>query len=265
MIKFNLIKSINKIWRNEPDIYIISYPKSGRTWLRALIGKYLSLKYDIPNKSILLTELITKKSNLPITSFTHDESAMNAKTNYQQLSYDRKQYTNKKVVLLGRDIKDTLVSAYFQATLRINVFEGTLSEFIRTEQFGVLKIITFYNIWIKNKNIPNSFLFVRYEDLHKSPEKTLIKILTFIGEENINENFIEESIEYCSFDNLKKIEKKNGFQNSILKARDNSNPNSFKVRRGKMKGYTEYLSKSDENFIDKTIAEHDFDFYNFNQ
>ena len=157
----------------ESDTYVLSYPKSGRTWLRALIGKYLSLKYNISENLILSTEILTSKSNLPRVSFTHNGSAMIDKTKYKKLFRDKRKYTDKKVILMGRDIKDTLVSAYFQATKRINVFEGTISEFIATDQFGILKILTFYDIWLQNRHVPKSFLFIRYEDLHQDPNGTL--------------------------------------------------------------------------------------------
>ena len=170
---------------NEPDIYVISYPKSGRTWLRALIGKYLSLKYKIPEHKILLTEFITNQSGLPRVWCSHDGSSLKNGTKYQNLSHDRMRYADKKVILLGRDIKDTLVSAYFQATKRRNIFKGTIFEFIRDERFGILKILTFYDIWLQDRHVPKSILFIRYEDLHQNPKDTVRKVLSFIGENSI--------------------------------------------------------------------------------
>jgi len=244
----------------EPDVYVISYPKSGRTWLRALIGKYLSLKYDLPEDSILSTKMITRESNLPKVSFTHDGSRMTDKTGFKNLSRDKQAYTNSKVILMGRDIKDTLVSAYFQATKRVNVFDGTISEFITTEEFGAEKILEFYDIWIRNQHTPKSFLFIRYEDLHQDPKGTLGKVLEFIGEINPAENLLDQSIEYCSFKNLKKLETRNKFNKGRLKPANTADPESFKVRKGKIGGHTEYLSEEDVEFIDKAIADYNFDF-----
>jgi hypothetical protein len=145
----------------DSDIYVISYPKSGRTWLRTLIGRYLSLKYNLPENRILSTEAITSKSGLAKVSFTHDESEMTAQRPHTELSRDKQKYADKKIVLMGRGIKDTLVSAYFQATKRRNIFKGTISEFIATEQFGIHKILTFYDIWAQNRHTPEAFLFIQ--------------------------------------------------------------------------------------------------------
>ena len=105
------------------NTYIISYPKSGRTWLRALIGKYLSKKHNLPNKKLLETEYITKVSNIPIARFTHDGAEWTQGNplklllhiEYYNLPKNKSKYKNKNVILLQRDIKDTVVSAYFQS------------------------------------------------------------------------------------------------------------------------------------------------------
>ena len=244
-------------------MYIISYPKSGRTWLRALIGKYLSLKYDLPEYSILSTKTITSESSLPKVSFTHDGAGMSDKAKLEKLSGDKQAYANKKVILMGRDIRDTLVSAYFQATKRVNTFDGTISKFIRTEEFGTERILSFYDIWVRNQHVPKSFLFIRYEDLHQDPRGTLRKVLEFIGEANPAENLLDQSIEYCSFSNLKILEARNKFRKGKLKPADAADPESFKVRKGKTGGYTEYLSEQDVEFIDKARADYNFDFSKF--
>jgi hypothetical protein len=263
--EINLYQRIRRRFsrRFDADTYVISYPKSGRTWLRALIGKYLAIKYNFPENKILSTELLTQHSGLPIVSFIHDESGMKAGTPYRDLSSDRQKYKNKKVLLLGRDIKDTLVSAYFQATKRRNVFEGTISEFIVSDRFGVLKILRFYDIWLQNQHVPRAFCFIRYEDLHRDPEGVLTRVLDFIGEDRIEETLVAQSIEYCAFQNLKKMEERNTFNNRALKPAKTSDLESFKVRKGKVGGYTEYLSTADIAFIDKTIEAHGFAFSGF--
>ena len=111
--------------------------------------------------------------------------------------------------------------------------------------------------------MPKSFLFIRYEDLHQDPSGVLRKVLGFIGEVEVEENRLDESIAYCSFNNLKKLEAENKFKDSKLKPADVSDPESFKVRKGKIGGYTEYLSEEDVEFIDKTIKEYRIDFAKF--
>jgi hypothetical protein len=243
--------------------YVISYPKSGRTWLRGLIGKYLALKFKLPETEILATHRVIAHSQLPALTFSHDGTAMIGRKNYRQLSYNKSKYRNKNVLLLGRDPKDTLVSAYFQATRRRKIFAGSIEQFIKTETFGILKIIRFYQTWKPNLTVPRQLLFLRYEDLHRAPQKSLFKVLQFIGEAQPNLDFIDQAIAYCSFEHFKRLEAQDKFQDLILKPIDSQDPESFKVRQGKIGGHRDYLSPTDIDYLNQVLQAQDLDLDQF--
>src|SRR3990172_11645288 len=92
-------------------------------------------------------------------------------TNYQKI----KQNTVKKVIFLVQNVKDILVSFYFQVTKREGNYTGNISDFIRSDLYGIKKILTFYNIWHENRTVPKEFLRFRYEDMHKNPGEVLVK------------------------------------------------------------------------------------------
>jgi len=71
------------------------------------------------------------------------------------------------------------------------------------------------------------------------------------------------SVEYCAFENLKRLEARNTFETGVLKPADSADPESFKVRKGKVGGHTEYLSAADVAYIDRVIEESGFDFAKF--
>ncbi|MFQ5645128.1 MAG: sulfotransferase domain-containing protein, partial [Thiogranum sp.] len=145
------------------DAYIISFPKSGRTWLRVMIGKALCLKYDLPDDIMLDTPKITSAAGILRTEFIHDY-ADNTWREYSQLPTNKRRYAKKRVVFLVRNIKDVLVSYYFHSTKRTGDFSGDISAFVRSERFGARKVITFYNIWHENLTVPLHFLLLRYEE-----------------------------------------------------------------------------------------------------
>ncbi|MBW2121232.1 MAG: sulfotransferase domain-containing protein [Deltaproteobacteria bacterium] len=242
------------------ELYIISYPKSGRTWLRALVGKALSLELGLPGERILDTPFMTAAAGLPVADFTHDGSAMLDRARYQDLPRNKKPYRGKKVVLLARGVKDTLVSAYFQATRRIEVFEGPISDFIRSDVFGVMKILTFYRIWHENRHVPRDFLFVRYEDMHRDAAAVLRKVLNFMGAGFVSRGHVLASVEYCSFENMRKAEEQNRFKTNIMSPKRPGDPESYKVRKGRVGGYIEYLSREDIEYIDRALEEHGCEF-----
>ncbi len=154
---------------------------------------------------------------------------------------------------MGRDIRDNLVSAYLQATRRINVFSGPISDFIRHDVYGVEKILAFYRIWWANRQVPAAFHFLRYEDLHRDPAGVLARVLAFIGAD-ITPAGIAAAVEFCSFENLRQAEAEDRYGTPVLRAGRGDDPESFKVRKGKVGNYGEYLSASDVIFIDAANA-----------
>ena len=238
-----------------PEVYVISYPKTGRTWLRALLGKALCEMNDLGEERILDTEYVTSASGVSLATFSHDGSEMSAGRSYKELSADKSHYADKKVIILVRDVRDTIVSAYFQATKRIFVFEESLSSFIRSDRYGVKKILTFYNNWYINKDVPNDFLFIRYEQIHENPGLILEQSLKFLGMEEMDREATQKAVNFSSFNNLKRLESENYFKSPRLAPIDNNDNESYKVRSGQVGGYREYLSAKDVQYIDELVSE----------
>jgi Sulfotransferase domain len=172
---------------------------------------------------------------------------------WQDMPSDRSAYGGKRVVLLGRDVRDNLVSAYFQATKRIGLWRGPLSPFLRDDRFGVDKILAFYRIWWESRHIPGQFLFLRYEDLHRDAAATLARVLPFLGIE-AGTDAIATAVDYCRFDNLRQAETEGRFGSSVLAAKDPSDLDSYKVRKGKVGNFGEYMTAEDIAYVESAIA-----------
>ena len=267
MIKIvkNVVVRLKEEYRNRnTDAYIISFPNSGRTWLRILIGKSLCEKFGFSEDIMIDTYKITSKSGILRTQFIHDYSAIIEGYNYYELPTDKSEYAGKNVIFLVRDIRDVLVSHYFQATKRVGSFSGNISDFISHDKYGAMKIITFYNIWYHNMSKPKDFLLVRYEDMHKSAEKIIASVLSFLGLDYIEEDIIRTSVEFANFSNLKNLEKEDYFQSDKIRPADTQDNESYKVRRGIIGGYKSYLSKADIVYIDELIKRFGCPFLNYN-
>jgi hypothetical protein len=237
----------------DADVYCLSYPKAGRTWLRALMGKALVDQYGLPEHRMLNVYALTRAAGLPVVSFDHDGSAQLEGRRFDEMPTDRSVYRDKRVLLMGRDVRDNLVSAYFQATRRINVFWGPISAFIRHDVYGIDKILAFYRIWDANRQVPRQFEFLRYEDLHRDTAGTLARVLAFLGAD-IPAPVVAGAVEYCRFENLRQAETKNRFRTDVLSTPDLGDPEAFKVRKGKVGNYAEYLSPEDIAYIDAANA-----------
>ena len=79
----------------------------------------------------------------------------------------------------------------------------------------------------------------------------MARIVEFLGLE-VNEEYLRDTAEFASVENLRKKEQENYFwrSGSRVQARDVNDPNTFKVRKAKVGGYRDY-------FDDAQVAELD--------
>ena len=77
----------------------------------------------------------------------------------------------------------------------------------------------------------------------------LRKVLAFIGVQQIADHDIKAAIDFSSFNGLRKAEQENRFKSGILSPGGMDDPESFKIRKGKILNYAEYLSSDDIEYI----------------
>jgi len=238
------------------DCYIISYQCSGRTWLRVLIGKALCEQYHLPEKLFSNIYAVTTAAGIARTKKNHDDTVINkVSTDYRELSEDKSFFKDKKIIFLSRDIKDIVVSSYFHMTKKAKFFEGSMSEFIRSDRFGVKKVLRFYNIWHANREVPADFLHISYEGLKADTAEVLSGTLKFLGAKNVEKRVIDSAVAFASFENMKQMERKKAIRSFEVRPADESDNDTFKVRRGVVGGYKDYLSDEDIRYIDAMVRE----------
>ena len=235
--------------------YIISYPKSGRTWLRVMLGKALCDHYGLDERDLLRTRLLTAASGLDPVEFTHDGSALTDGKHWSELSADKSEYREDRVALLVRDPKDVIVSSYFQETGRARVYDGALSQFVRSGRFGIRKVVAFLKAWHVSRSVPREFVLLQYEDMMHNAQDTLKTLLDFADAGEVAPSTIAGAVEFARFENMRKLEQKDSFQSAILSPADPRDPESFKVRRGKVGGYSQYLTEDDVRYIDSIVRD----------
>lgn len=222
---------LNEIKTN--DTFLVSYPKSGNTWLRFILAYLIS---GSKNKlSFQEVEKIVPDVYVSKDWIDKMESARFIKTHDALLSHF------PKTIYIVRDYRDVLVS-FYQYKLALKEFEGDFSLFIRsneiTEPFGSWKEHVSKALHFLNDN-PNRILFLRYEDMKDNFEHTLQQLCTFTALENFHTREIKE---LTAFENLQQTENDKGseFMNRSCK-------NFF--REGKSGSWKEFISADDLKFI----------------
>jgi hypothetical protein len=242
------------------DVYIVSHPKAGRTWLRVLLGRFLCENYGFDEKDALDIRTLTTAAKLSPTQFTHDLSSIFDVLDFRDLSPDKTAYSEKRVVFLMRGLKDLLVSCFFQATKRVGQFQGDLHDFVHDERFGATKAATFHTHWYAAQSVPRQFLVIRYEDLHRDPQRELRNALSVIGVDALDADKVDAAVRYGEFDNMQTLERTDYFKTEILRPGSSDDRESFKVRSGQVGGYTDYLSPDDIIYVDDVIKKFDCPF-----
>jgi hypothetical protein len=246
----------------QADYVIVSFPQSGRTWLRAMLTRFYQTRYGIDEMRLLgLKNLNRLNAQIPKVFFTHDHYIRDY-TGHRDSKVD---FAEKKLVLLARDPRDTAVSSYHSLKYRPNPAKRGMNlieadgedapapfDYMR---FRANWAIDFMNSWQGELERREQRLLVRYEDLRAEPLVQLERVLTFLGAAPTSAE-LADAVEFASFDNLKQLEQRAAFGSADRRIvpGEASNPDSFKVRRGKVGGYRDYLSAEQAAELDGLVA-----------
>jgi sulfotransferase family protein len=246
------------------DVIILSIPKSGRTWLRAFLCAYFCRRFGL---EFTLRPGRYDLPGFPRVVFSHDLFEHRTKGDRWdrfrgKYLVPRRELKRAKIILLARDPRDCFVSLYLQLTRRdpnapVKLRQKTVSEMLRDEKFGMRAIISTMNHWLNEFSGGCNFTLVRYEALRASPAEQFRDLLEVLGELSPDANIFQEALEFSRFDNMQKLEAAGAFDSNILHPGDVRDPESFKVRRGKVGGYREYLSVEDQQFAEAAMKELD--------
>lgn len=148
-----------------------------------------------------------------------------------------------------------MVSFYFQSVKRSRSFHGSISDFIRHPRFGIRKVLAFHNIWSEGLSVPERLLHVTYEGLHAAPRRVLRDVLGFLGAKDVPDDVVAGAVNATRLERMQALERQAVLPGTVLRPLDPRDSESFKVRRGKIGGYADYLGPADIDYIEAVIAE----------
>jgi len=248
----------------QADIVVVSFGKSGRTWLRVMVSHLFRVMYKLPENAILgFDNFHNLNKSVPKIFFTHDNYIKDFTGDFKT----KQPFYGKRVVLLARDPRDVAVSQFFQWKFRIKPSKVAINnyppqgsdislfDFVMGDNGGGMKAVFDYlNLWAKEENKVAAFHLLRYEDLRSNTSEELRRLLDFMQVDASNEH-VEAAVEYSSYENMKKMESKKQFRfaGGRMMPGDKDNPDSFKVRRAKVGGYRDYFTDEEVAAIDAKL------------
>lgn len=223
------------------DIYLVSYPKSGNTWMRYLLAYSIwpelaeidleDMAAYIPSHGIPRDAQMLLDPSAPCNQLPH-------RIVKEHFCYGREaQRYARRAIYIARDGRDALVSYWHFCNQR----DGTqipFSDFIELSarpghSYGRWK--DHVSGWL---NAPlDAKLVIRYEDLLTDAAPWLERALQFAGH-SISADRIEAAVARASFDSMKRLETRKGLGLEQLK------PVTF-VRSGKSGSWRETFGPGD--------------------
>jgi hypothetical protein len=231
----SVVKRLRRRKMRLQGLAVISFPKSGRTWLRFMLDQ------------------------LGIwPRFTHENADRRASLEY--LREHIRLSTHKRVIFLHRNPLDTVVSYYNHAKYvkdwryAPDELPETLSEFLRHPRMGIRYILEFNKAWLHAADRFDEFLPVQYEELREDPATGLRRIVDFCRVVRVSDKAIRKAVEAGEFGRMRELEESGKLAKDFpgMFSEGNADPRSRKVRSGKIGNYRDSLSQED---IDYCIAQ----------
>ena len=240
-------------WLRDADAVIVSYPKSGRTFVRAMLARLYQRKFGIDERQLLdFSKLRRAPRGIPRLLFTHAPDAID---NPEEVQVSESGYGSRKPILLARHPADTAVSRYYHLKhrsrdrARLKLGQQPLEAFVCGKE-GLPSIVAYLNLFA---SIPGVAV-LRYEDFVADPEGSLGELASAIGLD-VDRSDIKDAVEFGRLSNLKDREREGYFTSVRLRRMRRNDENSGKVRQGRPGGYRSELSSEVAAWIDDYIRD----------
>nr|XP_043609629.1 flavonol sulfotransferase-like [Erigeron canadensis] len=266
-ISVETVMALQETFKAHPsDVYLATLPKSGTTWLKALVFAIVNRNRYKNNNSFSAHPLLHSSPHdcLPFieTEVFKNTPTYNVDSDSPRLFATHIPYTSLpksiidcgcNIIYLCRNPKDVLVSMFhFANKLRDEsscspmTFNDTFELFSK----GVMPtgpywdhVKGYYKVSLEH---PKNVLFLTYEALRKDTANNVKRLAEFLGfpftEEEEAEDEVQKVIGLCSFEHLREVNKSGDLREGI--------PNDAFFREGKVGDWTNHFTNEMSQTID---------------
>jgi hypothetical protein len=189
------------------DTFLTSYPRSGNTWTRFLVGNLVHTEQAVTflNVERLVPDMYKHSDhylrNLPRPRFLKSHEVFDPRY--------------KRVIYIVRDPRDVAISQYHWEMKQKSVLdEYPIEEFVPRWIEGIYwnRLANWgdhVSSWLSTRQGSDSFVVVRYEDLIANPLPELAKVAKLLGIEPANQR-LTRAMELSSADRMRQLESTQG-------------------------------------------------------
>jgi hypothetical protein len=204
------------------DNLLVSFPKSGRTWLRVMLNHA-----EIPFKP------------------THAGSSYSQSLHWRDLPSLDEARGIRRTAYLIRDPRDTAVSGYFHYTKRLGRDFADINAFVCDGRLGVEKITRFHLMIYDYLDAGHEGHLCAYEHFHERTVEEFSALASYFLGHPLDEKVARDAVEFASFSNMQKMERTGELADDLgsrMRPADKNDLESFKTRKGKVGGFAEHLN-----------------------
>lgn len=253
LVPWNLTRKADRF--RDADVIVLSLGKSGRTWLRVMLHRYLALHYQLPFDPISLDPGDTRA---PRIAYSHELA-----THLRQHGLTKQLLGTailpysvtdpKQIVILARDPRDVVISSYFHKTERSHKTDCSLEEYLHHPRWGIETLVRILNRWRRRFSAHPRCEWLAYERLRSDPQAEMTRLAEAI-DGPVDRDALAAAIEEARFERMQAAEAAGEHADMRLRPGDPAKIDSFKARRGKVGGYRDYLGPESIAFADAAIA-----------
>lgn len=186
------------------DVFLVSYPKSGNTWVRFLIANLVHTNEPVT--------LLNMESYLPSIYILPDRKLRAIPRPRVLKSHECFHPRYKNVIYIVRDPRDVAVSYYhYNLKKRLLAPNYTMEQYLPQFLNDELDMRCgpwgdHVRSWTSMRESRNKFLLLRYEDMQANTEAELARVADFLKIEATPER-LKRAVELSSAGRMRKLEK----------------------------------------------------------
>ncbi|XP_055935691.1 sulfotransferase 1 family member D1-like [Argiope bruennichi] len=192
------------------DVFIVTYPKCGTTW-----AQHILLHLFSRGEAVDENKFFSATPFLEVTGAKAAETMPRPGALKTHLPFHLTPWSDEaKYIYITRNPKDCCVSYYHHMkNLPGHGFKGTFDEFFECFISGNIGYGDYFDNllgWYEHRNDPN-VLFMTYEEMKENPEAAILKMASFIDEEEYAKLLREDPeklqrvLKYSSFKHMKEV------------------------------------------------------------
>jgi hypothetical protein len=227
------------------DVFLASYPRSGQYWMRFLLVESLTGESGEFDSVDTLFPRVGAHGQVPAI-LPGGGRLIQTHEGY------RKEY--KKAIYLVRDLRDVVASEYDHARANVQFYAGyNFDRYLLASLRGQVQGFKPWNdhvlSWLDSPLAERgSLLVIKFEDMRKSTETTLLQILYFLGA-SIDLNIVRHAIGNNTVERMRAKENRRRSMNSSGLEKDRH------VRSGAVGSWREKLTDAQLQLIERYAGE----------